>query len=221
MVYQDRSYSQRRGVGQPEADRCALACAFLAKTLLNLITTKALIERLQSDPKLRRLCGFDLRKSLPSEATFSRAFAQFAANQLAQRVHERMVKEHLGDQLIGHISRYATAIEAREAISPQVKLAKAQAQADKAHKAKQPKNKRGRPGKGEVRAPAEIPPLQRQRGQSLDEMLSQLSTQCDTGTKINAQGYKTTSVAMRNSSLHPIKRNATKHARVQSAAMHV
>lgn len=190
MVYQDQRYSDRRGVGQPEADRCALACAFLAKTVLNLITTKALIERLQSDSKLRRLCGFDLRKSLPSEATFSRAFAQFADSQLAQRIHERMVKEHLGDQLIGHISRDATAIEARESISPQVKAAKAQAQADKAQKAKEPKKKPGRPAKGEVRPAAPIAPLQRQRGQTLEEMLGELSTQCDTGTKINAQGYK-------------------------------
>jgi hypothetical protein len=30
-VYRDRGYAQGRGVGQPESDRCALACAFLAK----------------------------------------------------------------------------------------------------------------------------------------------------------------------------------------------
>jgi Transposase DDE domain len=101
-----------------------------------------------------------------------------------------MVKEHLGDQLIGHISRDATAIQARESISPQVKAAKAQAQADKAQKAKEPKKKPGHPAKGEVRPAAPIAPLQRQRGQTLEEMLGELSTQCDTGTKINAQGYK-------------------------------
>ena len=202
MVHSDQGYSQTRGVGQPESDRCAIACAFLAKTVLNLITTRALIERLQMDSKLRRLCGFDLRKSLPSEATFSRAFAQFADKQLAQRVHERMVKEHLGDQLIGHISRDATAIAARESIGQEVKQARAQAKADKALKAKAPKIKRGRPSKGEIRptpvAPA-IPALEAQRTQTLDQMLSQLSTQCDTGTKINAQGYK---VSWRGYKLH-------------------
>ena len=202
MVHSDQGYSQTRGVGQPESDRCAIACAFLAKTVLNLITTRALIERLQMDSKLRRLCGFDLRKSLPSEATFSRAFAQFADKQLAQRVHERMVKEHLGDQLIGHISRDATAIAARESIGQEVKQAQAQAKADKALKAKAPKIKRGRPSKGEIRptpaAPA-IPALEAQRTQTLDQMLGQLSTQCDTGTKINAQGYK---VSWRGYKLH-------------------
>ena len=28
-VYRDRGYAQGRGVGQPESDRCALACAFI------------------------------------------------------------------------------------------------------------------------------------------------------------------------------------------------
>jgi hypothetical protein len=60
-VYRDRGYAQGRGVGQPEADRCALACAFLAKAVLDLKTTRALMDRLQADSKLRRLCGFDLR----------------------------------------------------------------------------------------------------------------------------------------------------------------
>lgn len=45
-VYRDRGYGQGRGAGQPEADRCALACAFLAKAVLDLKTTRALIDRL-------------------------------------------------------------------------------------------------------------------------------------------------------------------------------
>jgi transposase len=116
-VYRDRGYAQGRGVGQPEADRCALACAFLAKAVLDLKTTRALIDRLQADSKLRRLCGFDLRFALPSEATFSRAFDEFSSSELMQRVHARMIEDTLGEQLIGHISRDATAIEARESIA--------------------------------------------------------------------------------------------------------
>jgi hypothetical protein len=49
-----------------------LACALLAKAVLDLKTTRALTDRRQADSKLRRLCGFDLRFALPSEATFSR-----------------------------------------------------------------------------------------------------------------------------------------------------
>ena len=180
-VYRDRGYAQGRGVGQPEADRCALACAFLAKAVLDLKTTRALIDRLQADSKLRRLCGFDLRFALPSESTFSRAFEGFAASELLQRVHARMIKDTLGEQLIGHISRDSTAIEARESIAKQDKVEVVQPK---------PKGKPGRPKKGEVRPPPEPSVLERQRGQTLAQMLFELDTACATGTKKNAQGYK-------------------------------
>jgi Transposase domain (DUF772) len=81
-VYRDRGYAQGRGVGQPEADRCALACAFLAKAVLDLKTTRALIDCLQADSKLRRLYGFDLRFALPSESILSRAVDEFASGEL-------------------------------------------------------------------------------------------------------------------------------------------
>ena len=180
-VCRDRGYAQRRGAGQPEADRCALACAFLAKAVLDLKTTRALIDRLQADSKLRRLCGFDLRFALPSEATSSRAFEEFAATELLQRVHAGMIKDTLGEQLIGHISRDSTAIEVRETIAKKEHTEVGPAK---------PKHKRGRPSKGEVRPPPEPSPLERQRGQTLEQMLFELDTACATGTKKNAQGYK-------------------------------
>jgi hypothetical protein len=180
-VYRDRGYAQGRGVGQPEADRCALACAFLAKAVLDLKTTRALMDRLQADSKLRRLCGFDLRHALPSESTFSRAFEEFATSELMQRVHARMIKDTLGDQLIGHISRDSTAIEARESIAKKDKVEAAPAK---------PKNKRGRPAKGEVRPAPEPSALERQSGQTLGQIIAELDTACATGTKKNAQGYK-------------------------------
>lgn len=180
-VYRERGYAQGRGVGQPEADRCALGCAFLAKAVLDLKTTRALIDRLQADSKLRRLCGFDLRFALPSESTFSRAFGEFADSELIQRVHAHIIQDTLGEQLIGHLSRDSMAIEARESIA---KMDKAEVVPAK------PKNKRGRPAKGEVRQPPEPSPLERQRGQTLEQMLFELDTACATGTKKNAQGYK-------------------------------
>jgi hypothetical protein len=180
-VYRDRGYAQGRGAGQPEADRCALACAFLAKAILDLKTTRGLIDRLQADSKLRRLCGFDLRHALPSEATFSRAFDELSRGELMQRVHARMIEDTLGDQLIGHISRDATAIDARESIAKKEPVQVAQAL---------PKTKRGRPRKGEVRTPPDPSPLERQRGQTLAQMIAELDTACATGTKKNAQGYK-------------------------------
>ena len=100
--------------GRPPADRHALARAFVAKAVLNLPTTLALIERLAADAVLRRLCGWESRRGLPSESTFSRAFAEFAASSLPARVHEALIRKTHKDRLVGHISRDATAIEARE-----------------------------------------------------------------------------------------------------------
>src|SRR6516164_2121045 len=90
--------------GRPPADRHALARAFVAKVVLNLPTTLALIERLAADAVLRRLCGWESR----------RAFAEFAASSLPARVHEALIQKTHKDRLVGHISRDATAIEARE-----------------------------------------------------------------------------------------------------------
>ena len=100
--------------GRPPFERAWLANAFVAKAVLGLATTVGLLERLMIDRALRRICGFPLCRKLPSEATFSRAFDEFAEAGLGQLVHEALIKAHLGDQLIGHLSRDGTAIEARE-----------------------------------------------------------------------------------------------------------
>src|SRR5262245_16697079 len=62
-------------VGRSPKDRQAVARAFVAKSFYDLSTTTALIERLRTDKNLRRICGFERRADVPSEATFSRAFA--------------------------------------------------------------------------------------------------------------------------------------------------
>jgi transposase len=103
------------GPGRPEKDRKALARAFAAKAVLGLPLTNMLIERLQVDKQLRRLCGWQHAKQIPSESTFSRAFAEFTESELPSRVHEALIKRTHKERLVGHISRDATAIEAREA----------------------------------------------------------------------------------------------------------
>ena len=163
--------------GRPPADRHALARAFVAKVVLNLPTTLALIERLAADAVLRRLCGWESRRGLPSESTFSRAFAEFAASSLPARVHEALIRKTHKDRLVGHISRDATAIEARER---PVKAQPAPAAAPR---------KRGRPKKGEAAATKEPRRLERQAGMTLAEMLADLPTACNTGAKRNAKGH--------------------------------
>ena len=102
------------GRGRPLADRRALARAFIAKAVWDLPTTRALIDRLQCDPKLRRLCGWERVGAIPSEAIFSCAFAWFAEMALPERMHEALIKGALAESLVGHISRDSTAIAARE-----------------------------------------------------------------------------------------------------------
>ncbi len=163
------------GPGRPPEDRRALARAFLAKALWDLPTTRHLIDRLGADPALRRLCGWSRLGGIPSEATFSRAFAEFAEMRLAERMHEALVVNVLGEALIGHVSRDSTAIEGREAavVKPQVET---------------PKRRPGRPCRGEER-PKTLSRLERQaNGMTLEAMLDDLPKVCDRGTKKNARG---------------------------------
>jgi len=193
--------SSRPGVGRPPCERAWLANAFVAKAVLGLATTAGLIERLTIDRALRRICGFAPCRKLPSEATFSRAFEEFAQGRLAERVHEALIEAHLAEELIGHLSRDGTAIAVRER--------PARAQADKdgneaalqtqrallpagepARQSAPHKRKRGRPRRGKAPRGAEKRTVSRQRGQTLAQMLEEIPTACDRGTKCNAQGYK-------------------------------
>ena len=161
--------------GRPQQDRAALARAFIGKAVFQIDTTRALLERLANDRALRCLCGWQSIRAVPSEATFSRAFAGFAEGALPSRLHEALIENTMQEQLIGHLSRDATAIEGREKPTP---------------KPKQPaKPKRKRPRKGEER-PKEPSRLQRQQQMTLAEMLDDLPDACDVGTKRNAKGYK-------------------------------
>ncbi len=77
--------------------------------------SRELLGWLNDDALLCRLCGFDLRRKAPLNApSFSRAFVEFAGQGMAARVHEAPIRRELGDALIGHAWRGATAIEARE-----------------------------------------------------------------------------------------------------------
>ena len=98
--------------GRPQEDRVAIARAFVAKMVYNMATTRLLLDRLASDSKVRRLCGWERKGEVPSESTFSRAFAEFAGSRLPERVHQALIEQHLGEQVVGHISRDSTAIGA-------------------------------------------------------------------------------------------------------------
>lgn len=165
--------------GRPTSNRKALARAFVAKAISNAPTTKDFLDRILGDSILRRLCGWEERDDVPSEATFSRAFREFTDMKLAEKKHENLIKRFLSDHLFGHISQDSTKIVARE------KPAK------KPKPEQKPKKKRGRPKKGEVR-PSEPTRIERQLSMTVEEMIAELPTKCDRGAKKNSKGHMET-----------------------------
>ena len=127
--------SQRNG--RPLCERVNLARAFIAKAHWDIPTTRALVDR-----PIRNLCGWVLPGEIPSESTFSRAFAEFAESNIPGQIHKAMIEEATKQSIIGHISRESTAIHVREKPTPKCKSDQ-----------KPMKHKRRRPWKDEVRPP--------------------------------------------------------------------
>lgn len=167
--------TNRGRVGRREKDRGAIARAFVAKAVYNMSTTQQLVERLGSDTRLRRLCGWERRSELPSESTFSRAFRKVSDSRLLEVVHVALIEKYEKPRLVGHISRDSTEIDGRER------------PAKKPKKEKEGKRKRGRPKKGEERVKT-ITRLERQQNMTLEEMIEELPTACDCGTKLDSKG---------------------------------
>lgn len=168
------------GNGCPPKSRLALCQAFIAKAVWDYPTTRGLIAAVRQRPLLRRLCGWETLAEVPSEATFSRAFAAFADDALPQRIQAAMLTVHYGDKIAGHVSRDATAIHAREKAAP------------KPQPEPQGPKKRGRPRKGETRP---VPPptrMEKQLARSLQDNLADLPMCCDWGTKTDSKGKKQT-----------------------------
>ena len=163
-------------VGRPKSDRVAIARSLIA--IYDISTTIMLIDRLESDQSLRRICGWERKNYIPSESTFSRAFAEFSTSQILEQIHESLIKDRYEDEIVGHLSRDSTAIESREKPVKKVKDNK-------------PKRKRGRPKKGEevIKKPTR---LERQTKMNVTEMLDDLPKNCDIGCKKNSKGHTET-----------------------------
>lgn len=162
--------------GRPPAERTAIARCFVAKAVLRYQHTRSLVEELKARPNLRKICGFARLKDVPSESTFSRVFAEFSKQDLGRIANDCMVKEYLGKELVGHVSRDSTAINGREKAVKKVKEPK-------------PPRQRGRPARGEVRKPPEKKRLDIQLHQTAEEAILDLPKVCNRGVKKNAKGY--------------------------------
>lgn len=160
--------------GRPKKSRTALARAFVAKAVYNMPTTEALIDRLHTDISLRRICGWEKSSGIPHAALFSRAFSEFATTCLPEQIHTSLIKTIYEKQIVGHISRDSTAIEAREKPHKKIK------------EQKKTKN-RGRPKKGEER-PKEEKRLDKQLQMTQEQRLDDLPKQCNVGAKKDSKG---------------------------------
>ena len=169
-------------ITNPPKDREEMARAFVAKSVYNFQTTRALMDRLKVDKTLRMLCGWRYDTHIPSESKFSRVFDEFSQQCIASKAQDVFIEKYLSEVLFFYGSTDSTAIELRE---KPVKKEKC--------KDTKPKRKRGRPKKGEVVPPKEPTILEQQeKMQTSQEMLSMISTQCDVGIKQNAKGYRHT-----------------------------
>ncbi len=147
-------------------DREEIARAMIAKSVYNMQTTRDLIDRLHSDRVLRVLCGWRYKIDIPSEAKFSRVFKELSDLQIAQKTHKKFVNEYLSDTVFMYNATDAAMIPLRE---KPVKI----------EKEEKPKNKVGRPKKGEKREPVKPKILELQKEmKTTKKMLSLVSTVC-------------------------------------------
>lgn len=173
----DGFVANRQGRGRRPHDRACLGRAFVAKAIFNVPTTRALLDRLQCDVPLRRLCGWETAAQVPDETVFSRAFAEFADSEFPQRIHAALVKRIYVGRVVGHIVRDSTAIEGREKAAPKAAPGPAV---------------RYRKGSKKAKTAEQMTRLERQCSgtMSLEQMFAELPRSCDVGCKTNSKGSK-------------------------------
>lgn len=172
------------GIGRRMKSREKMLRAFFLKAVYDLPTTKVLIESLKGNATWRQLCGWEFSSQVPSEATFSRAFSEFAKLNLLDKLHETVVTENYEDKLVGHASTDSTAVIGRE-----------RACRKNTPKKKRKPKKRGRKSKAEMAAMKEqelvevkTRRLELQPDRSLEDNLTDLPVGCDWGGKQNSKG---------------------------------
>ncbi len=173
----DQVRQSRRGTGRPPHEWPSVVRTFVAKAILNLSSTRALIERLGADATLRRILGFRSGRSLPHESAFSRVFGVLARTEISERTHAALVDRFVKDSGIAHAAFDASAIPARE-----------KARNTRKSVAVKIKRKRGRPKKGETVPPPEVSGVARIIPMKPSAMKRALPGDCSWGAKRNSQG---------------------------------
>jgi len=86
----------------------AHAAGYMTVTSPLLPTPKNPLLQPPDGPYLSHSVSIERFKLIPGASRFSRAFAEFSAQNLPARVHEVLICQQLGDQLIGHVARDST-----------------------------------------------------------------------------------------------------------------
>ncbi len=163
--------------GRPPQDRIAMAKAYIAKIVFKFPHTKQLVEYLLLDKQLRIICGWDAISEIPSESTFSRAFKEFSLISLPEQAFQALIKKTYTDQIVCHVVKDSTPIEARE---KHLKKEGSSKERSQTIKNQQKKNKKlGIPNR-----------RQRQlKEPDVNKMINELPILCDKGMKKSSQGY--------------------------------
>ena len=78
------------GLGHQLKSRENIIRAYFLKSVYDFPTTTVLIENLKGNSTWRQLCGWEFSSQVPSEATFPRAFGDFAKLNLLDQMHGKL-----------------------------------------------------------------------------------------------------------------------------------
>lgn len=184
LIYDSRvrTIASHSLTGRPQSSRENILKLFFLKAFMNLPTTKAALIFVRSSYTWRRICGFESTRDVPSEATLSRAFAEFSKDNLIGAIHKDILRKHIKDTktILHNVSGDSTEIVARErGVRKETEGEKPKA-----------KGRRGRRPAGEKRntPPPEPSNLERQAASTLEENVSRIPVECNWGCKTNSKG---------------------------------
>ena len=164
----DFEYSRWKGNGRPPESRLGIFKAFLYKAVFNIPTTKDLVRTLRETPLAHRLCGWAFGHKVPSEASFSRTFAEFAERGFTERWFDDMVKKYLDNVPVDTVSYDSAPVEVRARAA----------------------NARRTLRELEPDQPEPPPRLETQAERSAEENMADLPDECEWGCKRDSQGKK-------------------------------
>lgn len=113
------------GNGRKLSSRMSIFKLFLMKHVWNFPTSKDALAEARRSPSMRRLCGWESLGDVPSESTVSRAFDDFATDEIAQGLFRGFVAKVTDGRIVLHRSIDSTEIDVRERAATQDEKAEA------------------------------------------------------------------------------------------------